>query len=117
MEEPAQHSFDTMQSIMKKRFIRRIPIPKKKAAQRNSRRVASHSLKRLGERRLGGGERGPFSRRAPSPDIILFNAKFVLPQLVEDGAHGDRHHAGKERDPLFREGFEGPFADQPLVKQ
>ena len=29
-------------------------------------------------------------------------AKFVLPQLVEDGAHGDRHHAGKERDPLFR---------------
>ena len=40
--------------------------------------------------------------RAPSPDIILFNAKFVLPQLVEDGAHGDRHHAGKERDPLFR---------------
>ena len=33
--------------------------------QRNSRRVASHSLKRLGERRLGGGERGPFSRRAP----------------------------------------------------
>lgn len=80
----------------------RIPIPKKKAAQRNSRRVASHSLKRLGERRLGGGERGPFSRRAPSPDIILFNAKFVLPQLVEDGAHGDRHHAGKERDPLFR---------------
>ena len=102
VEEPAQHSFDTMQSIMKQRFIRRIPIPKKKAAQRNSRRVASHSLKRLGERRLGGGERGPFSKRAPSPDIILFNAKFVLPQLVEDGAHGDRHHTGKERDPLFR---------------
>lgn len=78
------------------------PYSKEKAAQRNSRRVASHSLKRLGERRLGGGERGPFSRRTPSPDIILFNAKFVLPQLVEDGAHGDRHHAGKERDPLFR---------------
>lgn len=41
------------------------PYSKEKAAQRNSRRVASHSLKRLGERRLGGGERGPFSRRAP----------------------------------------------------
>ena len=63
-----------------------------------------------------GGRGDPSPEGAP-PLNLLFNAKFVLPQLVEDGAHGDRHHAGKERDPLFREGFEGPFADQPLVKQ
>lgn len=53
------------------------------------------------EEARGRGER-PLLQKGPSPDIILFNAKFVLPQLVEDGAHGDRHHAGKERDPLFR---------------
>ena len=74
-------------------------------------------VKKIGrEEARGRGER-TLLQKGPSPDIILFNAKFVLPQLVEDGAHGDRHHAGKERDPLFREGFEGPFADQPLVKQ
>ena len=116
-EEPDQYSFDTMQSIMKQRVIRRVPTPKKKAAQRNSRRVASPFVKKIGrEEARGRGER-TLLQKGPSPDIILFNAKFVLPQLVEDGAHGDRHHAGKERDPLFREGFEGPFADQPLVKQ
>ena len=53
------------------------------------------------EEARGRGER-TLLQKGPSPDIILFNAKFVLPQLVEDGAHGDRHHAGKERDPLFR---------------
>lgn len=67
-----------------------------------------------GEGRLGRADPSP--EGAP-PLNLLFNAKFVLPQLVEDSAHGDRHHAGKERDPLFGEGFEGPFADQPLVKQ
>lgn len=60
-------------------------------------------VENIGKERGGSGEgREDPLQKGPSPDIILFNAKFVLPQLVEDGAHGDRHHAGKERDPLFR---------------
>lgn len=60
-------------------------------------------VENIGRERGGSGEgREDPSPEGPSPDIILFNAKFVLPQLVEDGAHGDRHHTGKERDPLFR---------------